>query len=290
MKKTLLALTVLILACSLPVTAARTLVAPITHPLIQLSQSYPGNSEGTNLQFRGYDGAGTDVISSVPGIFSITPGDRWANFVGAAREGIPYGIKNVVLTKDTPQIIQCSDLFPAERIHQQGTPNVRLWWPLMYEIPGTRWTLTILYGTYAPWDDDGPGPNPASYVHTEIWQWEVVASLEGMQRLLELFHELPFGTDEVPLISDEELYPALQAKISDVILAIENENLILAAEILADFEMEVADACIGTSPINPDPSGPGTGIAFTSENPTCCKLMADAEYVGAALQIWLPSR
>ncbi len=74
MKKTLLALTVLILACSLPVTAARTLVAPITHPLVRLSQSYPGNSEGTNLQFRGYDGAGTDVISSVPGIFSITPG------------------------------------------------------------------------------------------------------------------------------------------------------------------------------------------------------------------------
>jgi hypothetical protein len=52
-----------------------------------------------------------------------------------------------------------------------------------------------------------------------------------------------------------------------------------AAFILADFELEVMDACIDVSPSFPDPTGPGTGIANSSENPACCKLLVDTEYI-----------
>ncbi len=108
--------------------------------------------------------------------------------------------------------------------------------------------------------------------------------------MLELFSELPFGQDEVPLISDKTLYEILQFKIaaaSDAYLA---GDLALASFILADFELEVMDACIDESPAFPNPTGPGTGIANTDENPACCKLMIDVEYILQATGIGQPNK
>jgi hypothetical protein len=293
MKKSLL-LIALMLLVAVPAMAARVSSVPITHDEALVYQAYPGNSEGTDLEFLGYLGTGLDVITAVPGVLSIVPGENWENFVGAAQEdpAIAYTIKNVVLCKQTPSIIQCADVFPAKKICQQGTPNIRLWWPLMYELPGTTWTLTILYGTGAPYDDDGTGPNPAGYVHTEVWTWQVDATLESLQNLMDLFHELPFGLDEVPLISDEELFPVLQEKIDAIELALEGSvpDTVNAGLILGDFEMEVMDACIPISPMTPAPTGVGTGIANTLENPACCKLMADAEFIGFDLGILQPKK
>ena len=136
MKKSLL-LIALMLLVAVPAMAARVSSVPITHDEALVYQAYPGNSEGTDLEFLGYLGTGEDVITAVPGVLSIVPGENWANFVGAAQEtpAIAYTIKNVVLCKQTPSIIQCADVFPAKKICQQGTPNIRLWWPLMYEVP-----------------------------------------------------------------------------------------------------------------------------------------------------------
>lgn len=214
MKKSLL-LIALMLLVAVPAMAARVSSVPITHETSLVYQAYPGDSDDTDLEFLGYLGTGEDVITAVPGVLSIVPGENWENFVGAAQEdpAVGYTIKNVVLCKQTPSIIQCADIFPAKTICQQGTPNIRLWWPLMYEVPGTCWTLTILYGTSVPYDDDGAGPNPAGYVHTEVWVWCVDATLDSLENLMDLFHELPFGLDEVPLISDEELpRPSGQAR------------------------------------------------------------------------------
>lgn len=289
MKKSL-ALLALLLLVAVPAMAARVATVPITHEVDLVYQCYPGDSNENNVEFLGYLGTGADVITAVPGVLSIVPGENWENFVGAAQVDVPYTIKNVVLCKQHPSIIQCADVFPADMICQQGTPNIRLWWPLMYEVPGTMWTLTILYGTSTPYDDDGPGPNPAGYVHTEVWQWQVDATLESLICLLELFHELPFGLDEVPLISDEELFPILIEKIEDIIAALEEEDEVTAGLILGDFEMEVMDACIAVSPENPAPTGPGTGIANSEENPACCKLLADAEFIGFDLNILQPNK
>ena len=150
--------------------------------------------------------------------------------------------------------------------------------------------MTILYGTPVLFDDDGPGPNPPAWAHVEQWVWHVDADLPHLSNLLELFHELPFGKDEVPLISDEPLYDALQDKIEDATDAFNAGDTATAAAILADFELEVMDACISVSPAFPNPTGPGTGIANTDENPACCKLLVDIEYILQTTGIGQPSK
>lgn len=256
-----------------------------------LFQAYPGDSNGTNTDYLGHLGKSGETISAVPGVFVLVPGNNWENFVAAAQVGMPYTLKNVSLIKETPEFIQCADVFPPITVQQQGTPNIRLRWPLMYEAPGTTFTLTIQYGTSVLWDDDGVlGPHIPSYYHENVWEWKVDASLESMKLLLELFHEVPFGLDEVPLISDEVLYPILQAKLDNIIQLVADENLLEAGNALGEFEMEVADACIGVSPRSPYPTGPGTGIANTLENPACCKILIDAEWVGVKLGIFQGSK
>ena len=289
MKKTLTLLAALVMISALPATAARELVVPIEHAPIPVYQCYPGDSEAGNLGFAGYDGERSDVIGSVPGILSIEPGADWANFVGAFRDQVRYSIKNVVLTKTPGEIIQCWDRFPTDPGYQHGTPNLRLWWPLMYEVPGTIWKLSILYGTYSPYDDDGPGPNPASYVHQEIWRWELAASAESMQCLLTLFHQVPLGTTEVPLVSSESLYPVLQEQLQALHDALDAGQMPQAGAILEQFDLDVNDACRNVAPLSgPAPDGLEMGLVNTPENPACCKLMTDAEYVGRIFDIWQP--
>jgi len=272
--------------------AARITVNPITHTPLKVYQAYAGNSLGTDLAFRGYLGTGVDVITAVPGVLSIDPGANWSNFVGAAQVpgGPSWSIKNVVLRKVTPTVLQCADRFPVKNIPQQGSANIRLWWPLQYELPGTVWTLTILYGTTTPYDDDGAGTNPAGYAHTEVWTWTVDADFAHLSYLLALFHEEPFGLDEVPLISDEVLYPKLQALVAKAAGELNQGDKVSAGLTLGELELTVMDACIGISPAFPNPTGPGTGIANTLENPACCKLLVDFEYIGKTTGIFVTAK
>lgn len=294
MHRIILLVLALTLALALPTMAGRVQSSMITH-IEQVYQACSATSDDC-VTFAGYEDPASDVISSAPGILSILPQDEgetpWANFIGAAQEPspVPYTIKNVTFTKTCPEYVQCNGIFPTGTITQQGTPNVRLWWPLMYEVPSCVFTLTILYGTPVLYDDDADGPNPPAWVHVEQWQWHVDATLESLSLLLELFHELPFGLDEVPLISDEPLYYELQDKIADAIEAFDAGNTAEAASVLADFELEVMDACIDISPAFPNPTGPGTGIANTTENPACCKLLVDVEYILQTTGIGQPSK
>lgn len=299
----ILALCVVLAAA--PAMAARIASTPVVHTM-EVFQAYPGCSIGRttdalNNCWQGYLGnaQGSDTIGAVPGILCIDPGcQAWCNYIAAAQSTalVPYTIKTTTLTKATPCFVQCgtdatgAPIFPAHVVNQQGTANIRKWWPLMYEVPGTTFTLTILYGTGALFDDDGPGPNPPAWAHVEQWVWTVGADLESLSNLLQLFHQLPFGKDEVPLISDETLYLILQAKIAAAASAYEACDFVTASFILADFELEVMDACIDESPGFPNPTGLGTGIANTMENPACCKLLVDVEYILQTTGIGQPAK
>lgn len=252
-------------------------------------QAYPASSP--QVCDTGYvTEAGEPSITAMPGILCISPGTLWSNYIPAAQAGVPYTIKNTTFTKTTQGFTQCSQAFPAHVVTQHGTPNIRLWWPLMYETPGTTFTLSILYGTPTLWDDDGPGPHKPAWVHLAQWSWTVEADFESLGDLIEVFGEMPFGLDEVPLISDEDLYDALQTKVANADAAYQAGDLALAAAILAEFELEVMDACIDESPPFPNPGGPGTGIANSDENPACCKLLVDIEYILQTLGIGQPSK
>ena len=294
MQRILILVLALTMLAAVPSLAGKVLTTPKTHT-IPVYQVCAATSDC--VCSAGYVTSTTPVISSAPGILCIDPGGpNWPNFVQAAQVcGQAWTIKNVTLVKVTPPHVQCKekdgvDIFPQHTVTQQGTPNIRLWWPLMYEIPGTTFTLTILYGTPNLFDDDGSGPNPPAWVHVEQWIWNVQATIETLQQVLELFHELPFGLDEVPLISDEQLYETLQAKLAAALDAYDAGDLATAAWILADFELEVMDACIDESPSFPNPTGPGTGIANSEENPACCKLLIDVEYILQATGIGQPKK
>jgi len=266
-------------------TAQAWAVAPIVHEAFPVFSAYP--VAAVNNTHQGYKGQGPGS-STCPGYFAIEPGQDWANYIGAAQAGQPYVVKNVVLKKETPSLGMCGDAFPPKSIAQEGTANLRLWWPLMYEVPGTVWTLQLTYGTYSPWDDDGPGPNPPSTNHMEEWSWNLDETFESALDLLALFHEAPFGLDEVPLMSDEYMYPVQRMELQLVLARMLAGDVLDAALMLADYEMTLMDSCIAESPESPIPGGPGTGIANSQENPACCRAIVGAEYLGEKYGLFVP--
>ncbi len=267
----LLALTTLI---ATPCLAGSVSTVPKVH-VAQVYQACAATSQCTCAV--GYSTTpGQRVISAAPGVLCVDPGANWSHFVQAAQvSGQSWTIKTVSLTKDTPDHIQCVTgaggipIFPVHSVTQLGTANIRLWRPLTYELPGTTFTLSILYGTPNLFDDDAAGPNPPSTVHLEQWVWQVDANLDSLIVLLNLFHESAYGQNEVSLIQDEALYSALLAKLVAANRYLKSGRLASAAGVLADFELEVMDAC-------------DLGIANTDENPACCKLLIDVEYILAA--------
>lgn len=290
MKKLIVLLTLALVVTSLPAMAARITVIPIEHPEMDVYQAYPGDSNGTNLAFLGVNGMGADVISAVPGVLSIVPGTDWSNYVSVsqvyASPEVGYNIKSVRLRKLIPEFYQCSWVYnDLPDVLQRGTENIRLWWPLMYEAPGTKWVLEIA------WVSDVVGDMS---LYNDIWTWNADVTLTSMKDLINLFHELPYGTCEVPLISDEGVYAAMLAKIDDIIAAVPpaGDDPIAALNALLDFENLVIDNCISVCPPAPywvDELG-RLGITQTTENPACCKLLVDAEYVGFDMGIFTPAQ
>ncbi len=238
-------------------------------------QAVPGDSEGLN-PCAGYIMLDTDPVTVAPGIFSFDPGNKWENFVRAYRAGVPYCLKDVVLEKVHPGGRQCVDMFPPGRIIQHGTPNVRTWWPLMYEPGGTNWALSVTYTTYVPMQL--PGETEASVVHQDVWKWKVDVTLDSLDNLLDLFHSLPFGTSQTPLISDEVGYENLKSIVAAAKAALDPEQ---ASQALTAMELSLADLCISAMPNLPYPRGDGRGlgVANTTENPACCKIFTDLDYL-----------
>lgn len=279
MKKCLILIAVALMV-AVPAYAGRTIYASApTHPTMNVFQAYAGSSVG-DTAFAGAAAAG-DVIGAVPGVLSIIPGEkdknndgvidpkteRWTNFISAPS----FSIKSIELTKDTPSPAQCNWFYSGNHILQRGTDQIRLWWPLMYEAPGTKWTLTIFYTV--------PGQ---LVVFTEVWTWQVDVTIASVKKAIELFHELPFGLCEVPLVQDEALYPVLVKNLTDLDTAVTAQNWEAANSLLQDFEYTVIEACVTACPPSPVPTGPAgsIGIVNTKENPACCKLLVDAEALG----------
>lgn len=251
-------------------------------------QTYPGDSNEAELGNFGYGGMLGDLIRAVPGALKIVPGENWTNYKQGTQLCRETPGKSTVLTKKFDGFSQCGDVFYPLTVSQQGTPNIRLWWPLMYEPPTTSWTLRLIYGTKTA--VRFPGESREGYVHEDVWRWVVETDIPHMKLFLDLLREAPFGLDEAPLISDEVMYPALHAKLDAVQAAVDAGNKVSAGLLLGQFEMQVMDACIAISPAKPFPTGPGTGIANSFENPACCKLLVDAEHVGKTLKIFQPTK
>jgi len=303
MKTTIFLILVAIIAISVPAMSARVVNIPIPHEPFCVFQAYCGQTclgitDGEtatngflcqNHAFLGLRGPGADVITAVPGVLSIVPGTdsadviNWSNYVSAAAAGIAYTVTNTTLRKTVPTY-ECTQSIGGAAVLQQGTANIRRWWPLMYELPGTCWVLTITYRT-SVWDDDGTaGPNLPATTHQDVWKWCVCADLDHLINLVDLFHELPVGSCQVPLISSESLYAELIASIQ-ALQAMDPADPEMS-EAFNAFILLIEDNCLT---VDCGLCVPELGIRNTTENPACCKLLADADFIADALQVNIPS-
>lgn len=240
-------------------------------------QAYPASSFGVNAPSAGYLAPGGDNVTSIGGVLKIVPGTGWANFLQATELCRESVVKNAVLTKETPETIECPQFFSHNLITQRGTPKIRLRWPLLFEAPGTTWTLSITYRTLTP--VQFPGESKADYVHTDVWKWVVDVTPGSIKDELQAFHELPFGRSQVPLVADDGMYAELQHQLDLVDAAVKSGDVFEAADLLDEFETMLIESCVSSEPLLPDPVGPGIGIAETWCYPACCKLILDAEYM-----------
>jgi len=305
MKKTILLVMVALIVMAVPAMSAKVVNKPIPHPPILVYQAYCGltccdgtiTTSGTvgqvgcidndvNLGLNGFDG---DVIEAVPGILAINPGTNWSNFVSASQAvgipvgPIPYTVTNVSLRKTVPTYI-CTVPIGGAAVLQQGSANIRLWWPLMYELPGTTWTLTISYKT-AVWDDDGTGPNLPATTHQDVWTWQVDANLAHLVDLIDLFYELPVGSCQVPLINGE--YQEFILEIVSEILGLQNPADPNMAELFNELVLFIEDNCLT---VDCGSCSGDLGIRNTTENPACCKLLADADYIMEEMGVNIPNK
>ena len=250
-------------------------ITPISEPQVKkfkLLQAYPGGACEPIRKFAGVNGfTGPDVITAVPGVLSFDPGgSNWSNFVTAAQQNKPYTVTNTSLRKVVPEYV-CTTPIGGKSVLQQGYRGIRTWWPLMYELPGTNWTLTISYKL-----DDAPYTT-----EQDIWTWEVDATLDSLEGIIRLFHQLPAGSCQVPLISSETLYNRLLDDI-DRLRSMDPSDPAMA-ELFNEFILLVENNCVT---VGCGECVAELGIRNTLENPACCKILADADYIADALGVF----
>ena len=306
MKTTIILIMVALIATS--AMAARVVNIPVDHPPFTVLQAYCGRTctADVNGCFAGFSGQVGDTISAVPGILCIDPGDSplgtpdidWANYVTASQgTNVTWNVTNTSLRKTVPTY-DCVPGIGGASVLQQGSANIRRWWPLMYELPGTKWVLTVTYRTAANWSD-GFGSNLPAATHQDTWTWQVDATLDSLENLIKLFHELPVGSCQVPLISGEDLIFAdgvtrddkgLLARI-DEIEGLQPTDPEMA-EAFNSLVLLIEDNCLTTDcgVCSPAPVTGLVGIRNTVENPACCKLLADADYIMAKLEVNIPAK
>ncbi|NLN75283.1 MAG: hypothetical protein GX139_03100 [Armatimonadetes bacterium] len=265
--------------------AARVISQPIYQEPIYLYSAYPGK----NCADNGRKVIGTaaiipsEPVLAVPGVLSIDPGgitpiNGWPNYVSAGKSDGPsdglWNVMNVALRKNSPRFI-CTVPINSAVYYRQGSGNIQRWWPLMYEVPGTEWVLTISYKT-TPWDDDGPaGPNKLATTHQDVWTWRLDANLDSMQNLVDLFYQLPIGSCGTPIISNEALRDDLINRLQSL-KSYPSTDIPEYTMELYDLIMMIQDCCLT---VDCGYCSQRAGIYNTVETPACCKLLAEAEYI-----------
>jgi len=217
-------------------------------------------------------------------------------------------VQSFRLEKVIPASRKCPVTYQAQTFVQFGN-NVRTWWPLTYTEPGTTFTLwltVVCTNTVPPGSQD---------IHIERWRWLVVVTFESLQAVIDLLHENPIGTSEIPCIAAENMYYALKSSVkalenatfspTNVRLTSDNDrvtqqNRIFDLEALITVFCVFGDCFDGSGgfpggaifPVFPPSNDPQmsfqgalTGIIDTPENPCCCKLLVDVERLAEAYGI-----
>lgn len=237
--------------------------AAVNHATIQIYSAYPAKAAGQQRVQMGYNGvsSGTPVY---PGVLHITPGTNWSNYLGVAGDGVPYTLSTAILKRIRPPQSACAAAFPSNTVTQESA--IRLRWPLLYEPTGTRWELTIVYFTSSLYDDDGAGPDPPAYIHTEKWTWLLASDCRHLLLFLQLLRETDVTATGSPALSDSAA-AQLMSLAGQALAASQFGDTVTEKSLLQQTSQIAGSDCAGG------------GLAETAEHPACCKLQTELAYI-----------
>jgi hypothetical protein len=320
--------------CYFPLSEAY-LASEVPFPGFNNPMGIPGNPNQNcgpiqrNFRWRGANAPdlGSPNTTAAPGVFSLAQRvytGTGNNGVDETRQRFDFSgfakcpeyftnafVQSYRFIKQVPSSNKCPVTYQAQTFYQFGS-GIRTWWPLMYTQPGTTFTLELtVLCTGIP---GGPRAFERD-IHIDRWQWMVVVTFESLRAVIDLLHENPLGTSEIPCIAAENMYHALKGAVDQVEATLFTSTATPANKRVAAqnnlFNLEalitvfcVFGDCFDGAPPNPggaifmsfppsnDPQisygGSLTGLIDTPENPCCCKLLVDVERLGEAYNIVSP--
>jgi len=227
----------------------------------------------------------------------------------------PCFVQAYRLTKEVPGSFKCPDVYGTPhfdgsgnlipyRYFQFGT-GVRTWWSLNFTQPGTKFILEVV--SVCRSSDLSNGVPGSAVVHKDTWTWRVVANVDTLANLIEVMHGGAVSTLEVPCIIGEDMYDALVAAKNRLRDAVTGGNATDIGNAIFDFEALIVSNCLFVDVLDPLLEFPGpmqfsapniqppgnlaqhvtvgnqgsaiAGIIDTIENPCCCKLLVDLEWI-----------
>jgi len=223
----------------------------------------------------------------------------------------PCFVQAYRLIKEVPGSFKCPDVYGTPHFDDKGNlipyryfqfgTGVRTWWVLNFTQPGTKFILevtSVCRGT----DVTGGVPGSAT-IHLDRWTWRVTATVETLAQLIEVMHGGAVSTLEIPCILAEDMYDALVKARNTLRDAIAGGNRTSVGNAIFDMEALIVANCLFVDVLNPVLAFPGAvqqgvpniqppgnlaqpvlgvgmaGIIDTIENPCCCKLLVDLEFI-----------
>jgi len=320
-KKALLSLALAVFAVGVA-QAAEPSASPLvaTSKTFYIAEAYPGNSQpyvgafakdcsgntiSDNNKWTDTAPDGADNVDAVPGILCIS-NPRTFQTVPAWCVTAPR-IQSIRFTKAIPLSLKCPGGYKGDVMRQFGVTNIRTWWALLYTAPGTTFTLEITSVCEDAFR--------RAVIYKDIYRWVVTASFESTRNALKAMRLHPIGFTETPcivafrhfndLLSGLTNLERLVAQIRDTSLPqnVRDERRVQAQDLL--FTLEAI--CVGTTaftdcfipeevfsqqfpPSDEVQLGDMGFTAFldTIENPCCCKILVDLEYLGNTCGIASP--
>jgi hypothetical protein len=260
---------------------------------------------------------GVDPLTNgaAPGILSFRRTDNFrldANCFAVIPPGqaAPCFVQSYQLTKEVPGSFKCPDVYGSPHFDPQGNlipyryyqfgSGIRTWWSLNFTQPGTRFILEVVSVCFGA---NGGQPR----VHKDVWIWRVMANSDTLSQVIELMHGSAISTLEVPCILAEDMYVALKNAARRLKTAEAGGSLNEIGNAIFDMEALTIANCLFIEVLNPTLAFPGpsqfgdasyqppgnlaqtiffsaqgsavAGLVDTVENPCCCKLLVDLEWI-----------
>ena len=255
----------------------------------------------------------TDDLHAAPGILCLKRSGNAldVNCFAVVPDGQsgPCTIQAYQLRKEVPGSFKCPDVYGLPHFDDKGNlipyryfqfgTGVRTWWSLNFTQPGTQFILEVVSVCRAPGTGD-------PRVNQDIWTWRVVADVHTLRYVIDLMHGGAISTLEVPCILGEDMYDALLKARQELEDAIKTTKLDAIGDKIFNFEALIVANCLFVEVLNPLVAYPGpdqfgapniqppgnlaqtvfvgagsavAGIIDTIENPCCCKLLVDLEWI-----------